>query len=158
MFTLQDRIAQITIHTELLKQLRLELTKCAYQRDLFSPILSQMQSVIDELNNLRCFNMSVFIDRLNAEIASLLETRANNALATWLVAFRRRQREESANLIQEEEAISEERETVAEPSVYDAVMQVNCVHLIRVVSHNLTVTPPVADTKKQWLDSLLVAL
>ena len=115
-----------------------------------------MQSVIDELNNLRCFNMSLFIERLNSEIATLLETRASNALATWLVAFRRRQREESANPIQEEEAIGEERETVAETSVYDAAMQVNCVHSIRVVSHNLTVTPPVADTKKLWFDSLLV--
>ena len=96
------------------------------------------------------------VSRLNSEIATLLETRANNALATWLVAFRRRQREESANPIQEEEAIGEERETVAETSVYDAAMQVNCVHSIRVVSHNLTVTPPVADTKKLWFDSLLV--
>ena len=74
--------------------------------------------------------MSLFIERLNSEIATLLETRANNALATWLVAFRRRQREESANPIQEEEAIGEERETVAETSVYDAAMQVNCVHSI----------------------------
>lgn len=115
-----------------------------------------MQSVIDELNNLRCFNMSLFIERMNSEISTLLETRANNALTTWLIAFRRRQREETANMIQEEEAIGEERETVSEPTIYDSVMEVNCVHLIRVVSHNLTVTPPVADTKKQWLDSLLV--
>lgn len=102
--------------------------------------------------------MEAFIQRLNDEIATLLVTRANNALLTWLTAFRRRLREETANMLQEEEAISEERETVSEPSVYDAVLQLNCVHLIRVVSHNLTVTPPVADTKKQWLDSLLVRI
>ena len=46
-----------------------------------------MQSVIDELNNLRCFNMSLFIERLNSDIATLMELKlvvANRQLAKYL--------------------------------------------------------------------------
>ena len=61
-------------------------------------------------------------------------------------------------MLQEEEAIREELEAAEEPEVYRAVLRLNSVHLIRVVSRTLVVNPPVAESKKRWLDSLLAVV
>ena len=102
--------------------------------------------------------MDFFISSVDEEIESILAERMNGALKTWLIAFKRRQREETCDAIREEDLIAEERESVSEISVYDGVMSVTCEHHMKVINHSLVLSPPAADTKKKWIDSLLFVI
>lgn len=155
MYSLQEKVNEIASQVAAVNKLKLELSRCPYTRESLLSLLQQLQSAVDVLSNLHCYNIEAFIQTLDQEIMELLTERANRGLSAWLVAFRRRVREETADMMQEEEAIAEERESVAEPAVYDSVLRLNCLHLIRVANRNLVVNPPVAESKKKWLDSLL---
>lgn len=157
-YTLQEKVDQIAVQVLLVRKLKLEVARCPYAPEAFAALLQRMQDALDALGSLRCVGLPAFIQTLNEEVQAALVERASRALGTWLVAFRRRLREESADMLQEEEAIREELEAAEEPEVYRAVLRLNSVHLIRVVSRTLVVNPPVAESKKRWLDSLLAVV
>lgn len=157
MFTLQDRVVEIADQVETFQRLKLELTRCPYSPDDFLRVLRQLQGVIDELSALKCHFMNEFNQTADQAIEAILKQRVEGALNSWLVAFRRRLREENADMVAEEEAISEERETVSDRNVYEKVLQLNCVHSIRIIHRNLAIVPPLAESKKRWYDSLFVS-
>ena len=157
-FTMQDRVHEIAKQVDLLNSYKLDLQRCPYDNVTFVQIMTQLQGVLDELTNLKCSNMDFFISSVDEEIESILAERMNGALKTWLIAFKRRQREETCDAIREEDLIAEERESVSEISVYDGVMSVTCEHHMKVINHSLVLSPPTADTKKKWIDSLLFVI
>lgn len=154
-FTFQEKVKVISRHVQELNRLKLECSRCSYDYDSFLDVIKQIQGVIDDLNNLRCFNMEWYCNTVDQSIAQVLVQRCDQAVLSWVIGFKRKLREEIADHLQEEELIAEESEKISELSVYNGVLQTNCVHLIRVSNHNLVVHPPVADTKKRWIDSLL---
>ena len=154
-YTLQEKVDSITTQVMTIRKLKRDVACCPYTPEAFSALVQKMQDALDVMGNLRCSGLSDFIQSLNEEVQTMLVERVSGALSTWLVAFRRRQREEAADMMQEEEAIREELETVKESEVYRAVLRVSCTHLIRVASLTLVVNPPVVESKKKWMDSLL---
>ena len=100
-FTMQDRVHEIAKQVDLLNSYKLDLQRCPYDNVTFVQIMTQLQGVLDELTNLKCSNMDFFISSVDEEIESILAERMNGALKTWLIAFKRRQREETCDAIRE---------------------------------------------------------
>lgn len=121
-YTLQDRVNAITKQVNLLDDCKVQLEQCPYAHDQFAQVMERIQTALDELANLKCANLDGFINDLDQDIEKTLLGRVNGALKTWLIAFKRRQREESCDPIREEDLVAEERDTAPEVFVYDAVM------------------------------------
>lgn len=155
-FTFQEKLSIFSRYVQEINELKLECLRCVYDRDVFNQLVNQIQSVITELSNLRCNNIELFNQTVDQEISQILIKRCNQALEAWIIGIRRRMNEDSIDPYQQQEKIAEERENIIEKTVYDNVFDISCSHQISVVNHNLVVSPPVANSKKQWIDSLLV--
>lgn len=121
-YTLQDRVNAITKQVNVLDDCKVQLEQCPYVHEQFTQVMVRIQTALDELANLKCTNLDGFIHDLDQDIEKTLLGRVSGALKTWITAFKRRQREESCDPIREEDLVAEERDTVPEVSVYDAVM------------------------------------
>jgi len=79
-------ITLANIHTTVQKALS-ELERCPYEVSEFESRLETIQSAVDQLNLEQYVNLGFWVDRMNKQIMSVLLSRLQHAIQSWIEAF-----------------------------------------------------------------------
>ncbi|KAK8797138.1 hypothetical protein WA158_004348 [Blastocystis sp. Blastoise] len=145
-----DKVNEVINNVKLIKDLTKELKTCPFEKGAFANKIDDLQNIITKMDLLACSNLTIYCSKLDKEIESILLERLNKAIKTWIDVF---------TIIcspdANEQFAQKKEDEFGEPFLVSQMKAFEGYHSIEMKGTQLTVEPPVSDTRTTWLNHLM---